>query len=265
MPAPAGWGNDAPTLRPSSPANLSRDGFLINDLDRSFGSSMSISSLDSPHRSMRRARASTQSAMGIHLDDPFAVTADEGFVVPTSVPTTFAHISSIPYRGIPDSSPHAMEISSPAVIMEPPAGKTPTAFRPIQPSSVSLSGRDSGTMRYSMPALGHYSNLMSRPSTPDSPDYRRPPKKRLASTSQLQDASFETDGPERCVLFDENKSRVPVQNKSRLHTRTQSVCTVYANRNRIYCGGKKQKWIGTRRMQKILLLFHPQIRHTLTG
>ena len=265
IPAPAGWGDDVPTVRPSSPANLSRDGFLINDLDRSFGSSMSISSLDSPHRSVRRARASTQSAIGVHLDDPFAVTADEGFLVPTSIPPTFAHVSSIPYRGVPDSSPHAMDISSPAVIMEPPAGKTPAAFRSIQPSSVSFLGRDSGTTRYSMPALGHYSNLMSRPSTPDSPDYGRPPKKRLASTSQLQDASFETDGPERCVFFDENKGRIPVQNKSRLHTRTQSVSTVHANRIRNCCGGKKQRWIGTQRMEKIPLLFHPQIRHTQTG
>lgn len=266
MPAPAGWGDDAATMRPSSPANLSRDGFIINDLDRSFGSSMSISSLDSPYRSTRRARAPTHSVMGAQMDDdPFASTSNEGFVVPTTVPTTFAHFTSIPCRGIPQSSPHAMDISSPAVILEPPTGKTPNLFQPVQPSPASFLRRDSVATRYSMPALGHLSNLISRPSTPDSPDYKRPPKKRLASTSHLQDASFETDGPERCVFFDENKGRIPVQNKSRLHTRTQSVCILYANRFRNYYGGKNQNWNGTQLMQKILHLFHPQTRRIQSG
>ena len=248
-----GWavGADVPgvTLRSSSP-NTSRDGSVVNDLDQSFGSSMSISSLDSPRRGSRRTQVpihlttvDTQSTL-----DPFSSTVcnDTRLSIPSTsmlMPTPHTNLA------MPESSPHAMDISSPAAMVESSDTQSfsipypsmmqhsqslqrqqqqqgiPTLAPILSAAPSSSLRRADRSMRKSMPVLGQFGSMLTYSSSPESPEQKQRPKKRLASTRQLQDASFETDGPDRCVFFSEETiTQSQPMNRARTHTRTQSVC-----------------------------------------
>jgi len=254
-----GWaaGADVPgvTLRSSSP-NTSRDGSVVSDLDQSFGSSMSISSLDSPRRGSRRTQVpihlttvDTQSTVdpfsSIVCNDTRLGISSTSMLMPT--PRT--------YLAMPESSPHAMDISSPAAMVESSDTQSlsipyssmmqysqspvrqqreqqqqqqqgiPTLAPILSAAPSSSLRRSDRSMRKSMPVLGQFGSMLTYSSSPDSPEQKQRPKKRLASARQLQDASFETDGPDRCVFFSEDTiTQSQPMNRARTHTRTQSVC-----------------------------------------
>ena len=257
-----GWaaGADVPgvTLRSSSP-NTSRDGSVVSDLDQSFGSSMSISSLDSPRRGSRRTQVpihlttvDTQSTVdpfsSIVCNDTRLGISSTSMLMPT--PRT--------YLAMPESSPHAMDISSPAAMVESSDTQSlsipyssmmqysqspvrqqreqqqqqqqqqqgiPTLAPILSAAPSSSLRRADRSMRKSMPVLGQFGSMLTYSSSPDSPEQKQRPKKRLASARQLQDASFETDGPDRCVFFSEDTiTQSQPMNRARTHTRTQSVC-----------------------------------------
>ncbi|WFD23682.1 protein-tyrosine-phosphatase [Malassezia equina] len=109
-----------------------------------------------------------------------------------------------------------MEISSPAVTCT--LGTSTLVQTVVQPPIVR---RSDNSVRKSMPNL-HTNTLFRKPVSPLSPERDRPLKRRLSSLRQLQDASFEHDGPDRCVLFTEDASIPSTKSKSRTHLRSQS-------------------------------------------
>lgn len=119
-------------------------------------------------------------------------------------------------QGVPNSSPHAMEISSPAITCT--VGPSSLVQTVVQPPIIR---RSDTSARKSMPIL-HANTLFRKPVSPISPERDRPLKRRLSSLRQLQDASFEHDGPDRCVLFTEGHSLPPNKDKFRTHLRSQS-------------------------------------------
>lgn len=237
-----GWGENAMPLsmmRPVSPTHLLREGSIMNDLDRSFGSSMSISSLDSPHRPQRH-RVPTSFSTSACLEDPFAAPSSGSIEscpqpqMPSTSSLTAPPSLSNAYIGASEGTPNAMEISSPAAINEPSPHKADMhVILPRSPlaSSLASARKCNPSTRYSMPELAPVPAFLTCPSSPDSPDFKRPFKKRLASTRQLQDASFETDGPDRCVFYEEETKKFLQSRttKPRLHTRTQSVRMRFSN------------------------------------
>lgn len=187
-PPKASWGRD--TLSPPpDPALL--------DLDRSFGSSMSISSLDSP----RRPRV---------FDDPFTRPPPMGPLEPLTMRTA-----------PPKSSPHAMEISSPATVEGTTALFVHTAVRPPvlrrtnsgQRKSLSSLPSSAAGLAAEQQLQQQQQQLLHTPSSPPSPG-TRPSKRRLASVKQLHDPT-----PRRCNLF----TLAEPETRRRMHMRTQSV------------------------------------------
>ncbi|KOS16202.1 tyrosine phosphatase [Malassezia pachydermatis] len=187
-----------------------RDGVLVNDLDRSFGSSMSISSLDSPARhSLRRARPFPAPAQDLVGEDPFTMPSPSLNMRPRL---------SVPAALVAESSPHAMEISS------PPAFDTSSNTLLVQTTvPPPMLRRLDRSVRKSMPVLMQSGPGLSRePLSPVSPEHARPLKKRLSSLRQLQDASFERDGPARCILTQNEDEANVSQDTARFHVRSQS-------------------------------------------
>ena len=183
-----------------------REESQLNDLDWSFGSSMSISSLESPGHPSRRMREPLPSVHTQPTEDPFAMPSSNAPLAP------FVNLP----QSVPNSSPHAMEISSPAITCT--IGPSTLVQTVVQPPIVR---RSDASVRKSMPIL-HTNTPFRKPASPVSPERDRPLKRRLSSLRQLQDASFEHDGPDRCVLFSEGPSIPPNKDKSRTHLRSQS-------------------------------------------
>ncbi|CCU99255.1 unnamed protein product [Malassezia sympodialis ATCC 42132] len=165
-----------------------REESQLNDLDWSFGSSMSISSLESPGHPSRRMREPLPSVHTQPTEDPFAMPSSNAPLAP------FVNLP----QSVPNSSPHAMEISSPAITCT--IGPSTLVQTVVQPPIVR---RSDASVRKSMPIL-HTNTPFRKPASP------------------LQDASFEHDGPDRCVLFSEGPSIPPNKDKSRTHLRSQS-------------------------------------------
>ena len=212
--APAAWSMEEPHLL-SSP--VARDGCLPHELDHSFGSSMSISSLDSPGHCPSRPRAVTTTLDVLH-EDPFSAPSP-ATSEPMQAPWGVRSRADLVYGQ--KSSPHAMEISSPAAFPPPMPAPRP-CVRPIMPR------RADRTMRRSMPLLPSVAELQQ-----GSPQREPPMKKRLSSLRQLQDASFERDDD---ALSDRIASDRHAEDSGifsqpaivRTHARSQSV-RFYAN------------------------------------
>lgn len=158
---------------PSSPNTRSGSGLCLQDIDRSFGSSMSISSLDSP-----RTRA--QARIVEDMSDPFAQALDSRAA---PVPSWL-----LPQCTVSRSSPHAMEISSPAV-QEGPSSRPTFRSDTLQRYSVPVcrSPPDCGYIPSArtrstgaMPSVDKSTH--SEPSSPAGP----PLKKRLSALYRLQ-------------------------------------------------------------------------------
>ncbi|WFD36037.1 protein-tyrosine-phosphatase [Malassezia cuniculi] len=180
---------------PSSPSVRDGGGQLLQDIDRSFGSSMSISSIESPRT---RAFARVVAEEG---NDPFSFVLGEqpGVAVPNWL---------LSQRAGNRSSPHAMEISSPAVPdglnqrplcrLDPtqrysvPLGRSPQDCSPFERNARALS---TGAV-----PCGDRS-IHSEPSSPAGP----PLKKRLSALYRLQKNELEWFGPN--VSGDSNISR----------------------------------------------------------
>ncbi|WFD27439.1 protein-tyrosine-phosphatase [Malassezia nana] len=116
-----------------------------------------------------------------------------------------------------------MDISSPAVAST--VGSHAVVQTVVQPPIVR---RSDASIRKSMPILQSHT-LFRKPVSPTSPERDRPLKRRMSSLKQLQDASFEHDGPDRCVLFSEGPSIPPVKDKPRMHLRSQSASLWWPN------------------------------------
>lgn len=178
--APPPWCMDGALDVPPVPG-AGRDGSLVQELDRSFGSSMSISSMDSPSRSARRGRP-TALPCPAPVEDPFSMPLAPAPVMPMPAPPQ-----------VLASSPQAMEISSPAVPSAAPGSVLVQTS--VQPPLLRRLERSS---RKSMPSLWQGAGLFREPLSPSSPEHSRPWKKRFAATRTLQDASFEVEGVIKC-------------------------------------------------------------------
>ncbi|WFC93746.1 protein-tyrosine-phosphatase [Malassezia brasiliensis] len=174
--APAAWGMDEAQLL-SSP--VARDAPLLNELDHSFGSSMSISSLDSPGRGPPRPRVTT-TTRDVLTEDPFTVSPSAGIRAPQ--PGLWGVRSRVE-PSYSKSSPHAMEISSPAAFQAVSA-PMPAPTAPVHPVRAVLSRRADPTVRRSLPQLPSETELHCL-----SPPHEPPMKRRLSSLRQLQRAS----------------------------------------------------------------------------
>lgn len=114
----------------------------------------------------------------------------------------------------PKSSPHAMEISSPATVEGTTALFVHTAVRPPVLRRTNSGQRKSlSSLPSSAAGLAAEQQLLHTPSSPPSPG-TRPSKRRLASVKQLHDPT-----PRRCNLF----TLAEPETRRRMHMRTQSV------------------------------------------
>lgn len=211
---PAVWGMDEAQLL-SSP--VARDAPLLNELDHSFGSSMSISSLDSPGRGPPRPRVTT-TTRDVLTEDPFTLSPSAAMRAPQ--PELWGTRNRIE-TSYPKSSPHAMEISSPAAFQAVSA-PAPAPAALVHPVRQPLSRRTDPTVRRSLPQLPSETELHSL-----SPPHEPPMKRRLSSLRQLQRASDPLMDQRLTQSGDEDAKDARDWNRDRVvrtHGRSQSVC-----------------------------------------
>ncbi|WFD31354.1 protein-tyrosine-phosphatase [Malassezia sp. CBS 17886] len=248
------WADEGHAL---SPPSALPDGSLVQDLDRSFGSSMSISSLDSPaHVRTRHVAAFT--ALDVLAEDPFAPAWPKG----AGRGDRDAARMSPRMASFARSSPHAMEISSPAVDLprvpgpssaaapERPAGACVArvslvrtremctrsgaepcarAAAPPQPAHLTVP-RAAVPHRLSVSQLSNVEEVATQvpASSPGSPLKEPPLKRRVSSLRQVQETSTSTTS--RRVVFSQHVARMMPPPSSgavrhahvRTHVRSQS-------------------------------------------
>ncbi|WFD42527.1 protein-tyrosine-phosphatase [Malassezia psittaci] len=187
--ATAAWGMDEGQLL-SSPAG--RDLPLFHELDHSFGSSMSISSADSPRKPLR------SQGMAPSLDklweDPFAApsTQDQRSAGERPAWDITMRRDSI----YPKSSPHAMEISSPATLQLMPTNDFSSSI--VDTESLPITSNQAGLQKgpFARPLFSRrLSDRTTRRSLPQLPSaselhpsgsQNEPPLKRRLSSLRRQ-------------------------------------------------------------------------------
>lgn len=169
------WEHSRIAEPPSSPI-VHDNGQLLHDIDRSFGSSMSISSIDSP-----QTRAFALMAQDFQRDQ-FSPPISSDQLSP-ALPWALAE------RVTSRSSPHAMEISSPAVLEDATAQAIGRIVPPQRysvpvlraPQRFELLDRSGRTLSVGAPPICR-SDSHSELSSPAGP----PLKKRLSALYRLQ-------------------------------------------------------------------------------
>ncbi|PKI84015.1 Cdc25p [Malassezia vespertilionis] len=198
--AAAAWSSDEGDHSTLSP--VARDNAAVQELDHSFGSSMSISSLDSPERAAER-----RATLAVLAEDPFG--ACDTALWPANKPML---------NILAKSSPHAMEISSPAA---PELGSRASQDIIACAQRRVACVRRSATLHTSMSLLRTMSSADPACEQDSSPTDGPPAKRRLSTFRTVQDVSFGCGDSERV-------SRDAGPSSSR-HTRSRSTALCWSH------------------------------------